>query len=692
MGFGGIRMVSAFLLSCAFLAASEPADLRPSQADLAVYEGAREKVGRDADAHVKLSLWCEAHGLSAERIKHLAIATLINPNHAAARGLLGLIANEGKWQKPEVVGSQLASNPERQALIREYLQRRAATPNKADAQWKLAQWCEQSSLNDQAQAHYGAVVRLDPKREGAWKKLGYKKSGAGWAKADQIAADKVEAEHQKLANKHWKPILEKHREGIVSKDATRRTRAETALGQISDPRAVPAVWDVLASGDERCQKMALQVLGQIDGPAASRAVAAIALFSPFAEVRGRAIETVVRRDPRDFLESLLTLIRRPFRYRVQPLGGPGSEGGLFIDGERFNIQRLYQVDPVDPRRMPQRFFSPDVPFNPFTAANMMMVSGWTTGDPNLAVSALSGIGQAGSATTANPAKAISQAGRQTAAAGSAVSANFVLAMQMAALERDQQIARVLSQIQDQVRQAQESLAQDIQTVESWNQGIREVNDRVLPIVKTVTGQDLGADRDAWLKWWNNEQGYAYQSPPIDDKPTYTQLVSVPVYVPPVHSACFGAGTSVRTLDGPRAIETLQVGDRVLSQNTTSGALSFQPVMVIHHNPPSATLKLRLGGETIVVTGIHRFWKAGKGWTMARDLRPGDIIRTVGGTVRLHSVEAGSVQPVFNLDVAENRNFFVGNQGCLVYDFSIVQPVLVPFDRQPELAALRAKAQ
>ena len=132
--------------------------------------------------------------------------------------------------------------------------------------------------------------------------------------------------------------------------------------------------------------MAVQVLGQIDGPAASRAVAAIALFSPFPDVRGRAIETAVRRDPRDFLDSLLTMIHRPFRYKVQPLNGPGSEGGLFVDGERFNIQRLYQVFPIDPSRIPQRIFSPDVPFNPFTPANMMMVSGWGTGGVNLAPS------------------------------------------------------------------------------------------------------------------------------------------------------------------------------------------------------------------------------------------------------------------------------------------------------------------
>ncbi len=83
---------------------------------------------------------------------------------------------------------------------------------------------------------------------------------------------------------------------------------------------------------------------------------------------------------------------------------------------------------------------------------------------------------------------------------------------------------------------------------------------------------------------------------------------------------------------------------------------------------------------IVSTGIHRFWKAGKGWTMARDLKPGDILRLVGGVASVKSIEPDVTQPVYNLDVAESRDFFVGNKGLLVHDFSFVQPVMAPFDR------------
>ena len=98
-------MVSVLLFCCALLSADEPArsDGKPAQPNLVAYQEAATKAGRDADAQVKLALWCEAHGLSAERIKHLALAMLSDPANAAARGLLGLVLYQGKWQRPEDV-------------------------------------------------------------------------------------------------------------------------------------------------------------------------------------------------------------------------------------------------------------------------------------------------------------------------------------------------------------------------------------------------------------------------------------------------------------------------------------------------------------------------------------------------------------------------------------------------------------
>jgi hypothetical protein len=149
-------------------------------------------------------------------------------------------------------------------------------------------------------------------------------------------------------------------------------------------------------------------------------------------------------------------------------------------------------------------------------------------------------------------------------------------------------------------------------------------------------------------------------------------------------SCFAAGTLVRTLSGPRPIEDVQVGDRLLTRDTESGALSYQPVLVVHHNPPSKTLRITLENEAIVSSVFHRFWRAGKGWAMARDLQPGDVLRTLSGQARVVSVEEDQVQPVFNLDVAENQTFFVGQEGALVHDNTVPSPRDRRFDVPPTL--------
>jgi hypothetical protein len=76
--------------------------------------------------------------------------------------------------------------------------------------------------------------------------------------------------------------------------------------------------------------------------------------------------------------------------------------------------------------------------------------------------------------------------------------------------------------------------------------------------------------------------------------------------------------------------------------------------------------------------------------MARDLQPGDRLRMIGGIGSIQSIEPGATQMVYNLDVAENRDFLVGNAGLLVHDFGFVLPVAEPFDRQSNLVPASGK--
>ena len=209
------------------------------------------------------------------------------------------------------------------------------------------------------------------------------------------------------------------------------------------------------------------------------------------------------------------MIRKPFKYEIKPGDGPGSTGILFVDGEKFDIRRLYYFPGVEPQvisagtlQVAQRdegFFVPGPPMiirgNQASAAAMMEL----------------------------PFQAY---------------ANLLTGE---AIRRS-----------DAVNQ---SLQNDVQTIQDLNTRIDQTNDRALPILAELTGQEFGVEPRAWQQWWADQLGLVVEDRYGESKPVVSDLVSLPNVVP--HHSCFGAGTLVQTMSGARKIESLVVGDRVL---------------------------------------------------------------------------------------------------------------------------------
>jgi hypothetical protein len=65
--------------------------------------------------------------------------------------------------------------------------------------------------------------------------------------------------------------------------------------------------------------------------------------------------------------------------------------------------------------------------------------------------------------------------------------------------------------------------------------------------------------------------------------------------------------------------------------------------------------------------------------MARELKPGDRVRTLPGLATIVAAEPGPVVPVYNLDVARARTFFVGEHDALVHDNTLPDPRQQAFD-------------
>src|SRR5262249_47243304 len=92
----------------------------PGDADRTAYETLRAQAGRDPDAQVRLALWCEQHGLQAERMRHLGLAALADPDHAIARALQGLIKDGDRWRRPEQVAERVRSDAALAGALAEY--------------------------------------------------------------------------------------------------------------------------------------------------------------------------------------------------------------------------------------------------------------------------------------------------------------------------------------------------------------------------------------------------------------------------------------------------------------------------------------------------------------------------------------------------------------------------------------------
>jgi hypothetical protein len=727
----GDQIMTVSLLVIMVVLAAAPGDDPAAKAtDRAAYEAAKKQAGRDAQANVRLALWCEAHGMTAERMKHLAEAVLHDPANALARGLLGMVAYNGRWQRPEEVSREAKDEPSRRALMQEYLERRAKAPETADGQFKLASWCEQNGLKPQAAAHFQRVVRLDPKREAAWRHLGFKNVGARWVKPELVAAEKARAQEQQKADRHWKPILERYRSGLQSKSSTRRAEAEQSLARITERDAVPMVWAVFGRGEPSTQKVAVQVLGQIDDGAASRALAMLAVFGGSPEVRRQATETLRRRDVREFASTLIAMILEPIEYEVKRLRGPGQGGELLIKGQGSapNLKRLYSppagpsIGPLagdyvvyDENGLPVLlrprglYSSGIVTLGDLQAAARMYPAAPASNFPNLL--ARSGLGAQGQKlgqmlvsfnehvnglpgnVGAGGSNYLLQEAQNAPSLNPGIPLNptsgFVFQQSVTDVIP---VGRMALEAQKTAYVAGQQLDSDVAAIEEYNQGLAQINDRILPVLRDVSGLDLGPKPLEWRKWYVNQVGYRLNLTQTSENPTVVENVLLayqpqPVPIGQIYSpaigirvmSCFGAGTPVRTLTGLEPIETLKIGDAVLTQSTRTGALAYKPIVTVHHNPPSKTFRVRLGGETIVSSEFHRFWKAGQGWVMARDIKEGDLIRTLDGPSTVTSIERGDVVLVYNLDVADDNDFFVGSVGALVHDNTLPDLRETPFD-------------
>jgi hypothetical protein len=201
----------------------------------------------------------------------------------------------------------------------------------------------------------------------------------------------------------------------------------------------------------------------------------------------------------------------------------------------------------------------------------------------------------------------------------------------------------------------------------FNAEADEMNRRVAAVLNVTAGTRLDATPQLlWQQWQEfNELKFDIEAEEVN---IYVTNINEPSY-----KACFAPGTPVWTQTGKRAIEKIVSGDLVLSQNPATGELDYRPVLRTTLGDPTEVKTLMVGKDRITATLGHRFWVGGRGWQMAKFLKPSTRLHSLHGPVAIEAVESADDMACHNLVVEGFHTYFVGESKLLVHDLECPRP-------------------
>jgi len=591
------------------------------------------KDAKPAAELVRDALQAAADGDDTRRDALLDQAIALEPQFAPARWHRGFVEWNHAWVPFEEVAKRAADD----LRLAAYRKLRDETPDTVEGHLELARWCAGRDLVDQQRAHLTRVLERQPDHLEARRLLGHRLVAGTWLSPAEMAIAAERAKQLSAAMNEWRPYLVKTLRELGHRSQARREHGLARLREIDDPAAIEPVELLFCTLSQATALLAVEWLDCRPEQEAAWALARQAVVSPWPKVREAAAAALKTRDVHSYAPGLISAMGSSIQSQADLYRAPN---GRLMYRHVF-IRRGREQDQVAVLQ---------------TEYRNTVLSAETPEELGISRAMLEG------------------ARRRDAVMKARLRELIVL---------------------------QHNLMQ------------QQINDRIAWVLSTATGEDVPATAEHWWQWWQEtnevftagtrparryfeqesiafEDPYAYEpsnypdpppssppAPPSTTRQWTRRAGQVAMY------ECLVGGTPVWTESGPKSIEQVQVGDRVLSQDPTTGELSYKPVLRTTSRAAEPLLAISAGGETIRASGGHPFWVAGHGWMKARDLEPGQHLHGARGTIEAESVDRAAAEPTYNLIVADHHTYFAGEKLVLSHDNTIreatraVVPGLVP---------------
>ncbi|MEM7475200.1 MAG: polymorphic toxin-type HINT domain-containing protein [Planctomycetota bacterium] len=566
-----------------------------------------------------------------------------NQDYPAAKWYSGQMLEGPKWSSIE----EAISNAQKAPKLTAYEEARKGIVDNFDGHLRMAQWCASQKLENQWRSHMERALLFQPDNGGVRAALGYVRMGGDWMGPNEIANLRAQTEYARQGYEDFGKAFQQIRSDMLSRDPQVRRQAELRIGEYDEPGVVPCLEALMTGDANRFTEQALATLRRIDTIESSKALAKVGLFCPEPDLRRLAADYLKERPLYDFVPDVLQILETPTSFMLMPIFAPDRSvvGYQYayakerMDAKEFVL--VGQPQPVNARENAMRRMA-----NARNANLNEFLQQWANAATN---------GRNNSVRFSNVRGGIARGDAGDVFEG---------------------FQKTFGNIFGANEDGKVLQTDDNELLDLRNTRVAELLNRVADTRRGSTPQEL------W-KWWDdhNETGYqqskserirgaiSFRQKYARDALREQQRVYEEALADSVRGRheCFVAGTTVVTRRGHKVIEDIAIGDEVLSRNIATGELTWKAVLQPTERPAGATVIIRTDNDQFQCTPGHLFWVSGKGWQRAGELASGDVLHAAEQPAVVKSTENGQPQVTYNLVVADNSNYFVGDAMVLTHD-------------------------